>query len=250
MSQKITRRSIAVLTGSGISAESGIATFRGTGGLWEGHRVEDVAHPGAWARDPMTVWRFYEARRVQGSACSPNRGHLALAELERRLTGSLAGRFTLATQNVDGLHAQAGSTNLLELHGSLWRVRCVDCAMEEENRVVPLPNLPPHCAQCGGIQRPAIVWFGEVLPQDIFSAAVHAARSCSLFIVVGTSAVVQPAASLAMIAAEAGAQVWEVNPDDTPVTGLCDRSWRAPAGEVMGEVVEEALRQVSGAGSG
>ena len=210
--------------GAGISAESGIATFRGAGGLWEGHRVEEVAHPSAWARDPMTVWRFYEARRVQGATCSPNRGHLGLAELERRLEG----RFTLATQNVDGLHRQAGSRNLLELHGSLWRVRCVDCGLEVENRVVPLPELPPRCAACGGVQRPAIVWFGEVLPQDVFAAAVDAARSCDLFLVVGTSAVVQPAASLAMLAADAGAQVWEVNPERTPLTGLVDRAGSPP----------------------
>jgi NAD-dependent deacetylase len=237
--------SIAVLTGAGISAESGIATFRGAGGLWEGHRVEEVAHPSAWARDPMTVWRFYEARRVQGATCSPNRGHLGLAELERRMKG----RFTLATQNVDGLHRQAGSQNLLELHGSLWRVRCVDCGLEVENRVVPLPELPPRCASCGGVQRPAIVWFGEVLPQDVFAAAVDAARSCDLFLVVGTSAVVQPAASLAMLASDAGAQVWEVNPERTPLTGLVDRTWQSPAGEAMDEVVEEALRWTSGAGS-
>ena len=236
---------VAVLTGAGISAESGIATFRGAGGLWEGHRVEEVAHPSAWARDPMTVWRFYEARRVQGATCSPNRGHLGLAELERRL----GGRFTLATQNVDGLHVLAGSKNVLELHGSLWRVRCVDCGIEEENRVVPLPSLPPHCSRCGGIQRPAIVWFGEVLPHEVFAAALDAARSCDLFLVVGTSAVVQPAASLAMIAADAGAQVWEVNPERTPITGLVDRAWCAPAGEAMGEVVEEALRWISGSGS-
>jgi len=241
MSKSISRGTIAVLTGAGISAESGIATFRGAGGLWEGHRVEEVAHPSAWARDPMTVWRFYEARRVQAAACAPNKGHLGLADLERRLEG----RFTLVTQNVDGLHRQAGSKNLLELHGSLWRVRCVDCGIEEENRVVPLPELPPHCSRCGGIQRPAIVWFGEVLPQEVFTAAAVAAQACSLFLVVGTSAVVQPAASLAMIAADAGAPVWEVNPDETPVTGLCDRSWRSPAGEAMEEVVEEALRLVS-----
>jgi NAD-dependent deacetylase len=233
--------SIAVLTGAGISAESGIATFRGSGGLWEGHRVEEVAHPSAWARDPITVWRFYEARRVQGSTCSPNKGHLGLAELER----GLEGRFTLATQNVDGLHLQAGSRNVLELHGSLWRVRCVACGSEEENRTVPLPELPPRCGTCGGVQRPAIVWFGEVLPEDVFSAAVDAARSCALFLIAGTSALVQPAASLAMIAAGAGAQVWEVNPDDTPATGICHRVWRAPAGEVMEEVVEEAVRLVT-----
>lgn len=241
MESRLNSPSVAVLTGAGISAESGIATFRGAGGLWEGRRVEDVAHPDAWARDPMTVWRFYEARRVQGVRCSPNRGHLGLAELERRLEG----RFTLATQNVDGLHLLAGSRNVLELHGSLWRVRCTGCGVEEENRKVPLPELPPRCSSCGGVQRPAIVWFAEALPEEVFAAAVSAARSCALFLVVGTSAVVQPAASLAMLAAEAGAQVWEVNPERTPLTGLVDRAWQSPAGAVMDEVVEEAIKAVS-----
>ena len=245
MSTSSPRGSVAVLTGAGISAESGLSTFRGAGGLWEGHRVEEVAHPRAWARDPVTVWRFYEARRVQAATCAPNRGHLGLARLERRL----GGRFTLATQNVDGLHGQAGSTRVLELHGSLWRVRCTACGREEENRTVPLPLLPPRCTACGGVQRPAIVWFGETLPEDVFTAAMEAASRCALFLIVGTSAVVQPAASLAVIAADAGAQVWEINPDETPATGVCDRIWRAPAGEVMDEVVEEAIRWVSEAGS-
>lgn len=238
MSTSPPRGSVAVLTGAGISAESGLSTFRGAGGLWEGHRVEEVAHPRAWARDPVTVWRFYEARRVQAATCAPNKGHLGLAQLERRL----GGRFTLATQNVDGLHRQAGSANVLELHGSLWRVRCTSCGREEENRAVPLPVLPPRCAACGGVQRPAIVWFGEVLPEGVFTAAMEAASRCALFLIVGTSAVVQPAASLAVIAADAGAQIWEVNPDETPVTEVCDRVWRAPAGEAMDEVVEEAIR--------
>lgn len=234
------RDALAVLTGAGISAESGIATFRGAGGLWEGHRVEEVAHPGAWARDPLTVWRFYEARRVQAASCSPNAGHLGLARLERELPE----RFTLTTQNVDGLHRLAGNRNVLELHGSLWRVRCTRCGREEEDRRVPLPELPPRCGACGGVQRPAIVWFGEVLPEEVFAAAYQAAESCALYIVVGTSAVVQPAASLARVAADAGARVWEVNPDETPVTSICDRVWRSPAGPVMDEVVEEALKVV------
>ena len=124
-------------------------------------------------------------------------------------------------------------------------MRCTACGVEEENRVVPLPELPPRCRGCGGPQRPAIVWFDEALPEEVFAAAVLAARSCSIFLVVGTSAVVQPAAGLAMVAARAGARIWEVNPDDTPVTGICDRVWRAPAGEAMDEVVEEAMKWVT-----
>jgi NAD-dependent deacetylase len=232
---------VAVLTGAGVSAESGVATFRGAGGLWEGHPVEEVATPRAFASDPLKVWRFYEARRTQAKSCRPNPGHAGLAELERLLQG----RLVLATQNVDGLHRAAGSRNVLELHGSLWRVRCTRCGEEREDRTVPFPQLPPLCPQCSGMLRPAIVWFGEALPPEVFGAAVEAAERCSLFLVVGTSAVVEPAASLARIAAACGAKVWEVNPEQTPLTPICDRSWRSPAGKVMPEVVEEALRLVS-----
>ena len=229
-----------MLTGAGISAESGVATFRGAGGLWEGHPIEEVATPWAFASDPLKVWRFYEARRAQARTCNPNPGHLGLADLERRL----GGRFALATQNVDGLHRAAGSQKVIELHGSLWRVRCTRCHEEREDSTVPFPRLPPLCPRCSGMLRPAVVWFGEVLPSEVFGAAVAAAESCALFLVVGTSAVVEPAASLARVAAAQGASVWEVNPERTPLTPLCHRSWQAPAGRVMAEVVEEALRAV------
>ena len=230
-------KSVAVLTGAGISAESGIATFRGMGGLWNNVPIEEVATPWGFAKDPLKVWRFYEARREQVATCKPNPGHLALARLE----SALKDRFTLITQNVDGLHHDAGNKNVLEVHGSLWRVRCTGCREEREDRTVPLDPLPPHCA-CGKMLRPAIVWFGEMLPEDIFQAAISAAESSSLFLVVGTSGVVEPAASLARVAASNGAAVWEVNPEPTPLTHLCDCSWQAPAGRVMDEVVDEALR--------
>lgn len=232
---------VAALTGAGISAESGLGTFRGAGGLWENEPVQEVATPWGFARDPLKVWRFYEMRRQAASRAEPNKGHLALARLEREL----GDRFALATQNVDGLHRQAGSERVLELHGSLWRFRCTRCGHAEENRVVPLPQLPPLCGACGEMLRPDIVWFGEVLPAGVLGAAVDAAEQCGLFLVVGTSAVVQPAAGLARVAAANGAAVWEVNPEPTPLTDLCDRSWQAPAGEVMDEVVEEALKEVS-----
>ena len=231
---------VAVLTGAGVSAESGVATFRGAGGLWEGHPIEEVATPWAFARDPLKVWRFYAARREQALGCRPNAAHLGLAELE----GRLEGRFALATQNVDGLHQEAGSRGVLELHGSLWRVRCTRCGEEREDRTVPFPDLPPLCPRCTGMLRPAVVWFGEVLPGEVFGAAVEAAEHCSLLLVVGTSAVVEPAASLARVAAARGAKVWEVNPERTPLTPICDRSWQSPAGRVMAEVVDEAIKAV------
>jgi NAD-dependent deacetylase len=230
-------KTAACLTGAGISAESGIATFRGLGGLWESVPIEEVATPWGFAKDPRKVWRFYEARREQVAKCAPNPGHLALARLEK----SLGGRFTLITQNVDGLHRDAGSRNVLEVHGNLWRVRCTGCGEEREDRTVPFPGLPPRCA-CGGMLRPGVVWFGENLPADVFGTAVEAAEASSLFLVVGTSAVVEPAASLARMARSNGARVWEVNPEPTPLTPLCDRSWQASAGAVMDEVVDEALR--------
>jgi NAD-dependent deacetylase len=228
--------SIAALTGAGISAESGIATFRGAGGLWENHSIEEVATPQGFARDPLLVWRFYDARRRQGSTCKPNKGHLALARLEREMKG----RFTLITQNVDGLHAMAGSRRILELHGSLWRVRCTRCGFASEDRRVPLPELPPRCA-CGALLRPDIVWFGEPLDEAILGKAWQAAQSCELFLVVGTSGVVEPAASLARIASSNGAEVWEVNPEETPLTPICARSFRSSAGAVMDQVVDELL---------
>ena len=234
--------SVAVLTGAGISAESGIATFRGMGGLWNDVPIEEVATPWGFAKDPLKVWRFYEARREQVATCRPNPGHLALARLESESEG----QFTLITQNVDGLHHDAGNRNILEVHGSLWRVRCTGCHEEHDERTVPFDPLPPRCA-CGKMLRPAIVWFGEMLPEAIFQSAIAAAESASLFLVVGTSGVVEPAASLARMATSNGAVVWEVNPEPTPLTPLCDRSWQAPAGRVMDEVVDEALRVLGAA---
>ncbi len=229
-------KDVAVLTGAGISAESGIATFRGSGGLWENHSIEEVATPQGFARDPLLVWRFYEARRLQGANCQPNKGHLAIARLE----SGLHGRFTLVTQNVDGLHALAGSRSVLELHGSLWRVRCTRCGFKGEDRRAPLPEIPPRCG-CGAILRPDIVWFGEQLDEEVLGSALLAAERCGLFLVAGTSGVVEPAASLARIASANGAEVWEVNPEETPLTPLCSRSFRSPAGAVMDRVVDEAL---------
>lgn len=235
---------VAALTGAGVSAESGIQTFRGAGGLWNGVPIEEVATPGGWARDPHRVWEFYQARRVQAAACEPNPAHRALARLE----GGLGARFTLITQNVDGLHPLAGNRRVLELHGSLWRVRCLTCGDEREDRTVPFPSLPPRCA-CGGVLRPAIVWFGEMLPPGVFEAAYGAARASDIFLVVGTSGAVEPAASLARVAASAGADVWEVNPEASFLAHVCTRSFRAPAGEVMDAVVDEVLKR-DDAGSG
>ena len=202
-------RAIAVLTGAGISADSGVPTFRGADGLWRAHRAEELATPQAFARDPRLVWEWYDWRRGLIASKQPNAAHHALVALERRCKN-----FTLITQNVDGLHAQAGSRRLLELHGNIWTVRCTMCGRRSVDRRVPLPLPPqlPACQACGGLLRPDVVWFGEALEPAVIEAAAAAAASSELFLVIGTSGVVQPAASLASMAREAGGWVVEVNP--------------------------------------
>jgi NAD-dependent deacetylase len=224
-------RSIAVLTGAGISAESGIPTFRGPGGLWKTYRPEDLATPQAFARDPRLVWEWYDWRRQRVAAAKPNKGHHALAALESR-----AADFTLITQNVDGLHRAAGSHNILELHGCLWRIRCLNCAREEENRSVPLVSLPPRCS-CGGLMRPSVVWFGEALPADAIHKAAMAAERCDVFLVCGTSAVVYPAAALPDRAVAAGARVIEVNLEPTPFTNYAHISLRGKCGDILPQLI-------------
>ena len=190
---------MAVLTGAGVSAESGVPTFRAADGLWEGHRVEDVASPDGFRRDPRLVWQFYNGRRANVARVRPNPGHEALSGLEARFSR----RFTLVTQNVDGLHQQAGNQNVLEIHGSLRRTRCAECGAVRDRGLDVLADMPT-CELCGGLFRPDIVWFGEMLPQSIWEQAVEAAESCDVFLVVGTSAVVHPAAGLINLARRRG----------------------------------------------
>lgn len=224
-------RRIAVLTGAGVSAESGVPTFRGPGGLWKTHRPEDLATPGAFARDPKLVWEWYDWRRGLLAKVEPNPGHAALAALEDRSPD-----FTLITQNVDGLHERAGSRRIHRLHGSIWRVRCTECGAESNDDRVPLPELPPRCG-CGALVRPGIVWFGEPLPQTEWQAAERAATHCDLFVVAGTSAQVYPAAALVPMAAQAGARVIEINMEDTPLSGVAGISLRGKAGEILPQLI-------------
>jgi NAD-dependent deacetylase len=218
---------IAILTGAGISAESGVPTFRGDGGIWREHRAEDLATPDAFARDPKLVWEWYDWRRGIIAQAAPNAAHRALVQLEIRKP-----RFTLITQNVDGLHDLAGNGKILKLHGDIWRLRCTECGANFPNRRVPLPKMPPHCA-CGGLARPGVVWFGEPLPDGIMKEAEHAAGGAEVFLVVGTSAVVYPAASLIPFAKQAGAKVIEVNPEPTAATAIVDCALQGPAGEIL-----------------
>ncbi len=216
---------VAVLTGAGVSAESGVPTFRGAGGLWENFRAEELATPEAFARDPLLVWRFYNWRRELLRGCRPNAAHEAIARLE-----ALKGEgFTLITQNVDGLHGLAGSRRTLEVHGSIWRVRCLRCGRAEERRD-SLPELP-RC-KCGGLLRPGVVWFGEALDDALWEAALAAAEGCAALLVVGTSAAVQPVASLPLAARAQGAAVIEVNPEPG-LGGLAEVVLTGKAAEVL-----------------
>ncbi len=225
---------ILVLTGAGVSAESGLATFRGPGGLWEGRDPTELATPEAFEDDPDTVWRFYAWRRTQAAAAQPNRGHLALAALER-----LRGNVLLATQNVDGLHERAGSVRVLRLHGSLWRLRCVAEGTEHEDLTPDVSPLPPRC-RCGALLRPGVVWFGEALPARALAEAAAAARRAALVIVVGTSSLVYPAASLPIAAREAGAYVVEVNPEPTPLSSLAHERLCGRSGEILPRIARAA----------
>ena len=192
---------VTVITGAGISADSGIPTFRGADGLWRNFRAEDLATPEAFARDPRLVWEWYDWRRGLIAACRPNPAHEAIAQMERRSTD-----FWLITQNVDGLHRQAGSRDLSEIHGNIWMVRCTGCGHVAENKEVPL-TLLPACRDCGALLRPHIVWFGESLDPDDMERCGAALRTCELCLVIGTSGIVYPAAGFAAIAKRHGAYV-------------------------------------------
>jgi NAD-dependent deacetylase len=224
-------RSIAVLTGAGVSAESGVPTFRGNNGLWKQYRAEDLATPGAFARDPKLVWEWYDWRRGLIAQAQPNAGHRALVDLEKR-----APSFTLITQNVDGLHELAGSRNVLEVHGSIWKVRCTSCAREHTDRRTPLPEIPPKC-ECGALLRPGVVWFGEALPACVWQDAEAAARTAEVFLLVGTSAVVYPAAGLAQIAKASGARVVEINIAETVLSAGIDEFLQGPSGELLPQLI-------------
>lgn len=201
-------------------------TFRGEDGLWRGHNPQELATPEAFEADPFLVWEWYDWRRSIIAKIQPNPAHYAIAELEKRYL-----EFTLITQNVDGLHLLAGSKKVIELHGSIWTIRCVECGNSSENRDVPIKILP-RCP-CGGLLRPAVVWFGEPLPEEALFRAFEVSSSADVMLVVGTSGVVQPAASLALRARDAGAFVAELNPEATPLSSSVDLRLAGKAGELM-----------------
>ncbi len=228
---------VAVLTGAGISAESGVPTFReAQTGLWSQFDPTELATPQAFQHDPKLVWEWYTWRRGLISQVQPNPGHYALVEMEK-----LFPQFTLITQNVDGLHHLAGSRTIISLHGDIFRTKC-----SSENEIIPdLPetaDIPPCCPHCGAYLRPDVVWFGENIPAAHLDAAFHAAGSCQVFFTIGTSSVVEPAASLPFIALNNGATVIEINPQETPLTPFTSYSSRLPVGEILPGLVKTLTR--------
>ena len=228
LAQKLRKaRRVVVITGAGISAESGVPTFRGKDGLWKNYRAEELATPWAFERDPELVWRWYDWRRGLIAKAKPNTGHLTIAKME-----TIYPEFTLITQNVDGLHRKAGSRNVIEIHGNLWRVRCTEEGKTFYLEDVPLQEIPPRCS-CGALVRPDVVWFGESLDPHLIQKSHQALTACDLLFVIGTSGVVQPVAGFPAIAKQAGATLIEINLDTTPISALADVTLKGKSGVIL-----------------
>ena len=227
-------QSMCVLTGAGISAESGVPTFRGADGLWSKFKPEELANFDAFMRNPELVWEWYSYRKKVMKDVSPNAGHLALVKLEQMIPS-----FTLVTQNVDNLHRRAGNKNILELHGNIERSYCIDCGKFAVDVTMSERKHAPRCSHCGGLVRPDVVWFGELLPQDVYAEAEQAARQCGLFLCVGTSAIVYPAASLPLIARRSGAYVVEINVELTELSSKVDETLLGKSGEILPLILEQ-----------
>ncbi len=223
---------VIAFTGAGISAESGVPTFRGKGGLWEKYKPEDIATPEAFERDPVKVWEWYKMRMELIAKTKPNPGHIALARMEE--SGIIK---AIITQNVDGLHQRAGSKNVLELHGSIWRVRCVNPECGYKTRIKEPPKeIPPHCPRCGSLLRPDVVWFGEPLPSRVWEQAVIEASNADLVLVVGTSGVVMPAAMIPLLVKQHGGVIIEVNIEPSNITVSADVFLRDKAGKILPKI--------------
>jgi len=224
---------VVVLTGAGISAESGIPTFRGSDGLWRNKDPMKLASIDGFLENPKEVWEFYNWRRKLIAKVTYNAGHKALVDLEKKKSN-----FLLITQNVDGLHSKAGSEKLIEIHGNIWWVRCVSCGNRYEDKTPDLGEMP-RCAKCGGLLRPDVVFFGEALDSRLLNQCISHLEKCDFMLVVGTSSVVHPAASFSLIAKEAGACVVEVNLEKTPNTSYMDYSIQGKAGDILPQLVKD-----------
>jgi NAD-dependent deacetylase len=220
-------KSVVVFTGAGISAESGIPTFRGKDGMWKKYRAEDLATPYAFERDPKKVWEWYDWRRGLIEKGGTNPAHKTIAEMEEYFP-----EFWVITQNVDGLHRKAGSKNVIEIHGNLWRVKCLKEGIIFDFIDVPIQQIPPRC-KCGSLIRPDVVWFGEALPISEMKKAFLQAEHCDVMLVVGTSALVQPAANIPFAAKANSAEIIEVNLNQTPISDIADISIFGKAGDVL-----------------
>ncbi len=221
-------QNIVFFTGAGLSVESGIPTYRGRGGIWENYNYQEYACQEAFASDPEKVWDFHDKRRAMIKSCDPNPAHRIIAEVQRRNPQT-----TIITQNIDGLHQRAGARNVIELHGSIWRLRCSENGVVEENFEVPLAQ-----KRCGRSSwwRPDIVWFGDSLREDTINLALKALQRCDLFLCIGTSAVVYPAARMPQIAIDNGAETIEINPEETPISALFNRCIRSSASLALAEI--------------
>ncbi|RLG77205.1 MAG: NAD-dependent protein deacylase [Thermoprotei archaeon] len=226
------------LTGAGISADSGIPTFRGRDGLWQGYRPEDLATPEAFRRDPVKVWRWYLWRLELISSAKPNDGHKALAALEK--LGVLK---CVVTQNVDCLHQLAGSRCVIELHGNIRRARCDNCGYKDDVSRI-LGDIPPHCPRCNHIMRPDVVWFGELIPDDIWEKTVELFTRSDVVLVVGTSSTVMPAAMLPVMSKEKGARIIEVNVESSALTYITDIFIRGRASVVLPAILREVENMI------
>ncbi len=223
-------RNVCVLTGAGISAESGVPTFRGGGqaAVWKGMPFDEISSARMVRENLAEVWEWFDYRRGVLGKCEPNPAHFALADWEKNF-----GKFSLITQNIDGLHKRAGSENISEVHGNINRSRCVKCGETFQMKAGVVPHEPKNCKTCDGDLRPDVVLFGEMLPEGIYEKALQDAKNCDLFFVIGTSALVYPAAMLPEVAKQTGAFLVEVNPEETPLTSFCDESLRGKAGEIL-----------------
>ena len=227
-------RKCVVLTGAGFSAESGVPTFRGKEGLWGKFKPEELATMDAFMANPQIVWEWYNWRRDLMNKVKPNEGHYAISELE-----SLIDDFTLITQNVDGLHKMAKTQNILELHGNIYRNKCVRCNQIINQEIEIDPKNIPSCEKCGGNIRPDVVWFGEMLDSNVINTAFKESEECDIFISAGTSAVIHPAASLPVIAKRNGAVLTEINPEETPISYFADFQFREKSGEILPKIVSQ-----------
>ncbi|HUI63245.1 MAG TPA: NAD-dependent deacylase [Bacteroidota bacterium] len=236
--------SIVAFTGAGISAESGVPTFRGADGIWAKLRPEELASMDGFLKNPSLVWEWYAHRKRIISAIHPNAGHYALVEMEKQTP-----QFAVITQNIDNLHRRAGSKTVYELHGNIERNYCMKCGKTFADAFVLAVAGLPKCDSCGGMVRPDVVWFGEMLPEEEWESSVAAAEGADLFLSIGTSAVVYPAASLPLLARRADAYVVEINPEPTPITDKVDEFLDGPSGEVLPMLVRVMERERGGSGA-